>query len=224
MLPDLLAAARDLVAPLLGTASAQGVGSGGARRVLVGIVGAPGAGKSTLAEALAAELAPELAAGWGPQAAVSVPMDGFHLSNVELERLGLATRKGAPETFDAAGFVHLVRRLRAGDELVYAPAYSRVLHESIGGVIPVPPGPRLILIEGNYLLLPDQPWVTARPWYDLTVYVDVPAATRVPGLVTRQQSRGLDESAAREWVLGSDELNAALVETTRAAADVVLTR
>src|SRR5512143_2779993 len=101
MPPDRLAAARDLVAPLLDSAVAQGSGSGGGHRVLVGIVGAPGAGKSTLAEALAAELAPELATVWGPQAAVSVPMDGFHLSNVELHRLGLAARKGAPETFDA---------------------------------------------------------------------------------------------------------------------------
>jgi pantothenate kinase len=216
---DLLGAARNLVAPLLDEATRPPGG-----RVLVGIVGAPGAGKSTLAEALTADLTRAPVPGGGPGTAVTVPMDGFHLSNVELVRLGLAGRKGAPETFDAAGFVQLVRRLRTGDELVYAPAYSRVLHESIGGVIPVYPGPRLVLIEGNYLLLPDQPWVAARPLYDLTIYVDAPAAIRVPGLLRRQRSRGLDETAARDWVLHSDEANAVLVENTRSYADVILSR
>src|SRR5262245_52456055 len=123
-MPALLDSAHDLVAPLL-------CGQG---RVLVGIVGPPGAGKSTLAEALAAKVAGELAPRYGPRAAVAIPMDGFHLSNVELERLGLANRKGAPQTFDGSGYVHLLRRLKeTTDEVVYAPAYSRALHESIGG-------------------------------------------------------------------------------------------
>ena len=129
MTPTLVADARAAVAPLLGART----------RVLVGLAGAPGAGKSTLAQALVDSFAVEVPS-------LVVPMDGFHLSNVELERLGLADRKGAPETFDAAGFVHLLQRLRASTELVYAPAYSRILHESIGGAIAVAPSVRLIVV------------------------------------------------------------------------------
>src|SRR5262245_25764722 len=113
MQPALLGAAHDLVAPLLAASEPA--------RVIIGIAGAPGAGKSTLAEALAAVFADELAPRYGPDAAVVVPMDGFHLSNVELKRLGLSDRKGALPTFDGAGFVHLLERIRAADELVYAP-------------------------------------------------------------------------------------------------------
>ena len=210
-MPALLESAYDLVAPLVW----------GRERVLVGIAGPPGAGKSTLAEALAARFGHEL----GQRGAVTVPMDGFHLSNVELDRLGLADRKGALETFDGAGYVHLLRRLRSDtDGLVYAPAYSRVLHESIGGAIPVGPQVHLVVTEGNYLLVPEHPWAGVRPLLDLAVYLDVPDTARIPGLLRRQRSRGLDEQAARDWVERSDEANARLVATTRIYADAVLTR
>jgi pantothenate kinase len=214
-MPAMLDTAHDLVAPLLCDE----------RRVLVGLAGPPGAGKSTLAEALAARFNTELEPRYGPGSAVTVPMDGFHLSNVELQRLGLSDRKGAPETFDAAGFVHLLRRLRTDtDETVYAPAYSRVLHESIGGVIPVGPRVRLVVTEGNYLLVPEQPWARVRPLLDLTLYLDVPDSSRIPGLLRRQRARGLDDGAARDWVERSDEANSRLVATTRQYADAVLTR
>jgi pantothenate kinase len=152
---------------------------------------------------------------------------------VELSRLGLADRKGALPTFDGAGYVHLLARIRAGGadvaggasgELVYAPAYSRVVHESIGGVVPVPPTTRLVVTEGNYLLVPEEPWIRARPLYDLAVYLDFPHPERVAGLIERQRSFGLDEAAALDWVMRSDEANARLIETTRRLADVVLTR
>ncbi len=197
---------------------------------MVGIVGAPGAGKSTLAEAVADRFARlRVPASGDPgaapeRAAVCVPMDGFHLSNVELVRLGLANRKGAPETFDGWGFVHLMRRLRAADEPVYAPAFNRGLNESIGSAIPIFPPVELVVVEGNYLLLPTDPWVRARPLFDLTIYIDVPDQVRVPRLVRRQRSRGLDRAAAHDWVHRSDEANARLIMATRETADVVLTR
>jgi len=212
--PELLDAARALIVPLVGSS-----------RVLVGIAGAPGAGKSTLAEALVAEFA-----ATSPEdrtrvpAAVAVPMDGFHLSNVELARLGVANRKGAPETFDGAGYVHLLRRIRAEEDVVYAPAYSRLVHESIGGVIPVHRDTRLVITEGNYLLVPDPPWGAARELLDLAIYVEAPPRQRVAGLIRRQVSFGLSEPDALDWVYRSDEANARVVEASRRYADVVLTR
>jgi pantothenate kinase len=190
------------------------------RRLIVGIAGPPGAGKSTLAQSLVDTLSTV-----DGVPAVYVPMDGFHLANAELQRLGLAGRKGAPETFDAAGFVHLIRRLREpDDEVVYAPSYSRVLHESIGGAIPVPPDLPVVLTEGNYLLLDRRPWAQLRPLLDLALYLDAPLDLRHAGLVQRQLARGLDPSAAQAWASGSDAANARTVEATRASADLVLNR
>jgi pantothenate kinase len=201
----LVADARAVVTPLLGATG----------RVLVGIAGPPGAGKSTLAQALVDSYADEVPS-------LVVPMDGFHLSNVELDRLGLADRKGAPETFDATGFVHLLQRLRAATELVYAPAYSRTLHESIGGVIAVAPSTRLVVVEGNYLLLPEPPWASVRGLLDRCLYLEVADDVRVPRLLTRQLEHGRSEDAAYDWVHRSDEANARLIATTRRYADAVL--
>jgi pantothenate kinase len=191
-------------------------------RILVGIAGPPAAGKSTLAGTLVAALRAE----FGPAASVVVPMDGFHLANAELARLGLADRKGAPETFDGVGFAALLRRLRepVPGEVVYAPEYSRVLHESIGGAIPVPVAVRVVVVEGNYLLLPRPPWDAVRASLDLVLYLEAPAPARVDALIRRQLSRGLARVAAVDWVERSDEVNAALIAGTRRYADVILTR
>ena len=208
-----LAGARDALAPLL---------SSDQQRILVGIVGPPAAGKSTLAVTLADALRREHGAG----TAVAVPMDGFHLANAELARLGLADRKGAPETFDAAGFVHLLTRLRAApdDEVVYAPEFNRTLNESIGSAIPVPASVRVVVVEGNYLLLPREPWARVRDLLDLALYIEAPVSTRVDALLRRQRSRGLDRDAAHDWVYRSDEANAALIASTRDRADRILRR
>lgn len=195
--------------------------AGDRRRIVVGIAGPPAAGKSTLASSVAAALS----AAPGGDRAVAVGMDGFHLANSELSRLGLAARKGAPETFDAHGFVALLRRLRAADEpVVYAPAYSRSLHEAIAGAIVVAGDVRVVVVEGNYLLLPRPPWDQVRGLLDLAVYLDTPTGVRVDSLVRRQRSRGLDRTAALDWVHRSDEANAALIATTRGQADIVLAR
>ena len=206
MPPDPVQTLADRVAAL----AAPGRG----RRVIVGIAGAPGAGKSTVAQGLVEVL--------GPGRAALVPMDGFHLSQEELDRLGLAHRKGAPETFDAWGFVHLMRRLRAAEELVYAPEFRREIEQTIGSAIPVGPEVESVVVEGNYLLLDSRPWSLARPLFDLVAWLEVPAETRIARLLVRARAGGRDEAAARDWVFRNDEANAALVAANRDRADILL--
>jgi pantothenate kinase len=185
--------------------------AGGGRRALLGITGPPGGGKSTLARAIADEL--------GDRARL-VPMDGFHLAQAELERLGRAHRKGAPDTFDAAGYVALLRRLRtAHEDVVYAPEFRREIEEPINAAIAVPRDVPLVITEGNYLLVDDGPWAQVRDLLDETWYVMQEEETRVRLLIARHIEFGKDPDFAREWVLRSDERNAELVATTRARAD-----
>lgn len=184
-------------------------------RRLLGLVGAPGAGKSTLAQALADAL--------GAQAQV-VPMDGFHLANAELARLGRAQRKGAPDTFDAAGYVALLRRLRlpAPGETVYAPAFQREIEEPIAGAIAVHPDTCLVITEGNYLLLDDGPWAEVAGLLDDCWYVDVDDTLRRQRLVERHMRFGRDEAAARAWIEQTDEPNARRIAASRGRAGAVI--
>ncbi|GAA4828944.1 nucleoside/nucleotide kinase family protein [Saccharopolyspora rosea] len=192
---------------------ARALAETGRRRVL-GIAGAPGAGKGTVAERLLAELGP---------AAVLVPMDGFHLAEAELRRLGRHDRKGAPDTFDAAGYVALLRRIReAGPDTVYAPEFHREVEESYAGAIPVPPDVPLVITEGNYLLLDSHPWSPVRELLDEAWFLAPDDDLRVQRLVDRHVRYGRSPDEAREWVLRSDERNAALVSPTRIRADLVV--
>ena len=198
---ELVARARGLVRP-------------GARRIL-GITGPPGAGKSTLAAAIVAELG---------GLAVSVPMDGFHLTNSELERLGRRDRKGAPDTFDAEGYVVLLRRLRAGDnKAVYAPEFPREAEEPLADGIMIPRHVPLVVTEGNYLLLESGPWASIRALLDEVWYLDPDNRTRIDGLIDRHVRYGKSLDEARAWVARSDESNSGLVALTRSRADVVVT-
>ncbi|MPZ95918.1 MAG: nucleoside/nucleotide kinase family protein [Propionibacteriales bacterium] len=196
------------------TARARSLAGGG--RAILGVTGPPGAGKTSLVEALLGELPP----GW----AAHVPMDGFHLADVELTRLGRLARKGAPDTFDAWGYAALLRRLRDdGPEVVYAPGFERTLEQPVAGSIPVPPEARLILTEGNYLLLDEPGWRRVRGELDEVWYVDVPTPDRTARLVLRHERFGKSAAEARAWVARVDTPNADLVAATRDRSDLVVT-
>ena len=192
---------------------ARALVAGGGRRLL-GITGAPGAGKSTIAARVVDALG---------GAAVLVPMDGFHLANAELERLGRRDRKGAIDTFDAAGYVALLRRLRApGRETVYAPEFRREIEEPIACAIAVGPEVPLVVTEGNYLLVPDGPWAEVRGLLDEAWFVAPDEAVRVDWLIARHIAFGKPPEVARAWSLSTDQRNADLVATTRGRADVLV--
>ena len=189
----------------------------GGRRKLLGLVGAPGAGKSTLAAALLALV--------GADRAQVVPMDGFHLANVELQRLGRAGRKGAPDTFDSAGYVALLQRLREqrpDGDIVYAPEFRREIEEPVAGAIAVLPTTQLVITEGNYLLHDVGPWAGAAAMLDEVWYVDIDDALREERLVRRHQQFGRSLEEARAWVAGTDAPNARLIAATRVRAHHVL--
>jgi pantothenate kinase len=184
------------------------------RRALLGIAGPPGAGKSTLAAAVASALGDR---------AVVVGMDGFHLAQAELVRLGRHERKGAIDTFDGAGYVALLRRLRdASEPVVYAPEFRREIEEPINAAIAVPRDVPLVITEGNYLLVDEGPWAQVRGLLDEAWYVVQDEETRVRLLIARHVAFGKPPEYAREWVLSSDERNAALVAATRDRADALV--
>ena len=192
---------------------ARALAQPGSRRIL-GITGAPGAGKSTLADALLEALGGR---------AVGVGMDGFHYSNAELVRLGRRERKGAPDTFDVDGYVALLGRISAQTEgVIYAPRFDRSLEESIGSAVAVPSEVPLVVTEGNYLLYDEHGWDEVRSRLDEVWYLDVEPGERRERLVARRRSFGHTANEAAAWVRDVDERNAALVERDREHAHLVV--
>ncbi len=213
MTPDL----PELVEHLLARVS---TGSTTARpRVVVGLVGAPGAGKSTLARTVADEVARRR----GDGSVAVVPMDGFHLADVTLDGLGLRERKGAPETFDVDGYAALLARLRtSGDRPIHAPGFERELEQPIAAAVTVPASARVVLTEGNYLLLDDPLWRAVAGALDETWFVETDDAVRRERLVARHVRFGKSPAEARAWVEAVDQPNAELVALTRDRADLVV--
>jgi len=181
-------------------------------RVLIAIAGAPGAGKSTLAEALVDRL--------GPEAAL-VPMDGFHLDNAILDARGRRFAKGSPDTFDVDGFDAVLQRLKAGGEVI-VPVFDRQIDVSRGSARVVPQGARIIVAEGNYLLLREAPWHRLAALWDLTVFLDVPLAELERRLIARWHHHGLSDADARRRAQDNDIPNARRVRDGSLAADIVI--
>lgn len=203
---------------LVGRVTALVAATPAPRRVVIGLTGVPGAGKTTLAQALVERLSSSL----GSDLVSHVPMDGYHLADVELERLGRRDAKGAPDTFDAAGYVALIRRLREGrDEIVYAPGFDRDLEQPLAGSIPVFPAARVIVTEGNYLLL-DGAWTPLRELLDEVWFCRPPESLRQERLLARHVQFGKTPEFAAQWIRATDEPNAELVLATLPHADLVV--
>ncbi len=182
-------------------------------RFITALAGPPGAGKSTLAEALVQALG---------QGARVVPMDGFHYDDAVLNARGLRSRKGAPETFDVQGFLHLMRRLRAGGE-VAIPVFDRRMELSRAAADVVTDADRLLIVEGNYLLLDEPPWRDLAPLFDLTVMIEVDEAELDRRLLDRWAQFGKTPAASRAWIDGNDMPNIRRVTHGSRRADVVMT-
>lgn len=183
-------------------------------RFIVGLTGAPGVGKSTVAEALTREL--------GPQVAVTVPMDGFHIATAALAP-GQLERRGAIDTFDAGGFVSLLQRLRRHDEeVVYAPGFERTLEEPIAGILPIGREIPIVITEGNYLLATEPGWRDVRDLLDEVWFLEEDPEVRLARLIARHIRFGKTPEHARSMALGSDERNARAIEAYRSRADVVV--
>jgi pantothenate kinase len=188
-------------------------------RAILGIAGSPGAGKSTLVDLLVTRIR----AAEGDDWVAYVPMDGFHLADAQLDRIGARGRKGAPDTFDVAGYAHLLERVkREVDEPVYVPGFDRTLEQPIAAALVVLPSARLVVTEGNYLLLDDPDWARARHAMDAVWFVTSDESKRIARLIARHIEFGKTPDEARAWVETTDQRNAELVAGTVGKADRVI--
>lgn len=197
---------------MLAALTARAAGLASHSRALLGIAGAPGAGKSTLASALCTAV----------PGSVVVPMDGFHRTTAELASRGWVAERGTPRTFDADGYVALLRSLRRGG-VVHPPAFDRSIEEPVPDAIEVSPDARLVITEGNYLLLDEPPWSSVRDLLAEVWFVEAPESERIERLVARHVEYGRTPDEARERAIrGSDAANAARVAATRSRADLII--
>jgi pantothenate kinase len=185
------------------------------KRLLLGVAGSPGSGKSTFSARLADAL--------GPGTALVVPMDGFHLGNAIIDGTPLRQRKGAPDTFDVGGYLSLLQRLARRDEdVVYAPDFRRTIDEPVAASLAIPAAIPIIITEGNYLLNDDPRWQQVRAQLDEVWFIDTPHELRLARLVERHMLYGMDRAAAEAWANGPDAANVRLIEATRPSADRII--
>jgi pantothenate kinase len=187
-------------------------------RLIVAIAGPPGAGKSTISEYLR-----DAINKGGVGSAVIVPMDGFHLDNAILEERGLRSRKGSPPTFDCAGFAALLGRLKNASEDVIIPAFDRTLDLARAGAAIVRVDHQILLVEGNYLLLNQEPWTELASFFDMTIFLEVPFSELERRLIQRWLDHGHTEDAARQRALSNDIPNAELVVSSSRDANYIVT-
>jgi pantothenate kinase len=188
-------------------------------RAILGIAGSPGAGKSTLVDGLVARIGAAKGADW----VAHVPMDGFHLADAQLDRIGARGRMGAPDTFDAAGYAQLLERVkREVDDPVYVPGFDRTLEQPLAAALVVLPSARLVVTEGNYLLLDHPHWARARRAMDAVWFVASDERERIERLVARHVEFGKTPEEARAWVATTDQRNSELVAGTVGRADRVI--
>jgi pantothenate kinase len=193
--------------------------AGDSPRAILGIAGSPGAGKSRLVDLLVTRIRADKGADW----VAHVPMDGFHLADAQLDRIGARGRKGAPDTFDAAGYAHLLERVkREVDDPVYVPGFDRTLEQPLAAALVVLPSARLVVTEGNYLLLDHPHWALARRAMDAVWFVASDESERIERLVARHIEFGKTPEEARAWVATTDQRNSELVAGTVGKADRVI--